>query len=55
MTVALFTTHLVRHLPPIGQVFGLLQLQVRGFPRAAGVRTLALWSLIMVAMLPIQL
>ena len=31
MTVALYTTHLVRHLPLSGQVSGLLQLHVRGY------------------------
>ena len=53
--MALYTTHLVRHLPLSGQLSGFLQLQVHGFSGAAGVRTLALWPLIMVAMLTIQL
>ena len=55
MTVALYTTHLVRDLPLSGQLSGVLQLQVRGFSGGAGVSTLALWPLMMVAMLLIQL
>ena len=55
MTVALYKTHLVRHLPLSGQVSGLLQLHVRGSSAGAGLRILALWLLMMVAMLPIQL
>ena len=55
MTVALYTTHLVRHLPLSGQVSGLWQLHVRGSSVGAGLRILALWPLMMVAMLPIQL
>ena len=45
----------IRHLPLNWKLSGFLQLQVRGFSVAAGVRTLALWPLIMVAMLAIQL
>ena len=55
MTVALYTTHLVRHLLLSGQVSVFLQLHVQGFSAGAGFRTLALWPLMMVVMFPIQL
>ena len=55
VTVALYTTHLVRHLPFRGQVSGLLQLHVRGSSAGAELRILALGPLMMVAMLPLQL
>ena len=45
----------VRHLPLSGQLSGLLQLHLRGSSAGAGVRISALWLLMMVAMLPIQL
>ena len=53
MTVAMYTTHLVRHFPLSGQVLGLLQLHVRGSSAGAGLWIFALWPLMMVAMLPI--
>ena len=53
--VAWYTTHLVRQVPLSGQVSGLLQLHVHGPSAGAGLRILALWPLMMVAMLPIQL
>ena len=55
MTGALYTTHLVRHLPLSGQVSGLLQLHMRGSSAGGGLRISAFWPLMMVAMLPMQL
>ena len=55
MTVALYITHLVRHFPLSRLVSCLLQLHVRGSSACARLRILALWPLMTVAILPIQL